>query len=218
MQHYKCGGTYIEQRGSRKFNSKYVGSYLVHDIFYSKCDGCGALLFPLETARKIESAEQQKLVALIAKIPGGNLVSSTEAADILGVSRQAFHKHRRIKNGFVYSIVLGGNKFFDKKSLLLFKETGDGRYMLSDEKKHAAQAGKVLSMPDVKLLYSPTVQILKDFTSRWSLGSIVGYTHAIDYLPEEKASSGGVTAAAEFDFFKFRDITSQETNKSVYGD
>jgi len=70
-------------------------------------------------------------------------VTSSEAARILDISRQALHKNRRIKNGFIFHTRFGNGIVYLRKSVELFKETGDGRYPLwkyldhtSDKKEH----------------------------------------------------------------------------------
>jgi hypothetical protein len=62
-----------------------------------------------------------------------DFVTPKEAADILDITRQALHKHHRIQKGFIYSIVIGGRKLFNRVSVQLFKETGDGRFNLITE-------------------------------------------------------------------------------------
>ncbi len=66
-------------------------------------------------------------------MPLEDFTFASKAAKILNISRQALHKHRRIRRGFIYSIVFCGKKLYHKKSILLFKEQGDGRFPLTDE-------------------------------------------------------------------------------------
>ena len=67
---------------------------------------------------------------LITDKPVDSFVIATEAASMLGISRQAFHKHRRIQRGFIYKTNFGGKTVYLKESVLHFKETGDGRFPL----------------------------------------------------------------------------------------
>jgi len=132
MKCYTCGNIYSEHKGILELHNKSIGSYNVYLAKYYKCSGCGALLFPKETAKKIESKEEEIRNNLIRKLPIGEFITATEAFDILEISKQAFHKHRRIKNGFIYSAILGGKRLYNKKSVQLFKETKDGRFNLSE--------------------------------------------------------------------------------------
>ncbi|MBC8198973.1 MAG: hypothetical protein H8E80_02845 [Desulfobacteraceae bacterium] len=132
MKCYTCGNIYSEHEGTLELHNKSIGSYNIYLAKYYKCSGCGALLFPKETAKKIESKEEEIRNNLIRKLPIGEFITATEAFDILEISKQAFHKHRRIKNGFIYSAILGGKRLYNKKSVQLFKETKDGRFNLSE--------------------------------------------------------------------------------------
>jgi len=133
MKCYTCGNIYSEHEGTLELHNKSIGSYNIYLAKYYKCEGCGALLFPKETAKKIASKEEELRNNLIRKLPVDEFIVATEAADILGITKQAFHKHRRIKNGFIYSVILGGKRLYNKKSVQLFKETKDGRFNLSKQ-------------------------------------------------------------------------------------
>jgi hypothetical protein len=145
MKCYTCGNIYNEHEGTLELHNKSIGSYNIYSAKYYKCEGCGALLFPKETAKKIASKEEEIRNNLIRKLPVGEFIVATEAADILGITKQAFHKHRRIKNGFIYSAILGGKRLYNKKSVNLFKETKDGRFNLS--KQIAKEVVKYVFVP-----------------------------------------------------------------------
>lgn len=132
MRCYDCGGTYIEHFGSLSLHDDYIGNYKVPDVQYFKCENCNQLLFPKDTAIKIESVENDIKYKLIGQLPVRDFVSANAAAGLLGISKQAFNKNRRIRNGFIYSVSLEGKKLYNKKSLFLFKEMGDGRFDLSN--------------------------------------------------------------------------------------
>lgn len=139
MRCYKCGAKYIEHKGKLNLQNKTIGDYEVSLDKYYKCEDCGALLFPKEAAKKIESIEAEKRDNLIRKLPIGDFIMAKEAAEILGISKQAFSKNRRIKNNFIYSTIVGGKKIYSKKSVQLFKEKEDGRFNLSNQvaEKHS---------------------------------------------------------------------------------
>ena len=133
MRCYECGGAYKKHTGSLNLYNKFIGNYEIFNSKYYKCDNCGNLLFPKETTIKIEKKEQERKDRLIKQLPLEEFIFASEAAKILNISRQALHKHRRIKRGFIYSIIFGGKKLYHKKSVLLFKERGDGRFQLTDK-------------------------------------------------------------------------------------
>ena len=133
MKCYECGGTYKKHIGSLNLHNKFIGNYEIFNVEYYKCDNCGNLLFPKETTVKIEKKEQECRDSLIKQLPLEEFTFASEAAKILNISRQALHKHRRIRRGFIYSIIFGGKKLYHKKSILLFKERGDGRFPLTDK-------------------------------------------------------------------------------------
>ena len=114
-------------------HNKSIGSYSIYLAKYYKCEGCGSLLFPKETAKKITSKEEEIRNNLIHQLAVREFIVATEAAAMLGITKQAFHKHRRIKNGFIYSVIIGGKRLYNKKSVQLFKETKDGRFNLSKQ-------------------------------------------------------------------------------------
>lgn len=133
MRCLECGSTYTKHTGSVTLYDSFIGNYHVFDVEYYKCDSCKNLLFPKETAIKIEKAEQERREYLIKRLPLVEFIFASEAAEILNISRQALHKHRRIRLGFIYSITFGGKKVYHKKSVILFKEQDDGRFPLTNE-------------------------------------------------------------------------------------
>ncbi|MGD9973213.1 MAG: hypothetical protein AB7S77_09150 [Desulfatirhabdiaceae bacterium] len=130
MKCYNCGGTYIQYHGDIRLFSEFIGDYDVKAVTYHKCSQCGELLFPDKTARIIESIENEIRNQKIANLQVKDFVSATEASKILGISKQAFSKHPRIKKGFIYSVSVGGKKLYHRDSVLRFKENGDGRFKL----------------------------------------------------------------------------------------
>jgi hypothetical protein len=146
MKCYTCGNIYDEHEGTLELHNKIIGNYNVYLAKYYKCAGCGALLFPKETAKKIASKEEEIRNNFIRKLPVDEFIVATEAADILGITKQALHKHRRIKKGFIYSAIIGGKRLYNKKSVQLFKETKDGRFNLS--KQIAKEVVKYVFVPD----------------------------------------------------------------------
>jgi hypothetical protein len=132
MKCYSCESTYNEYKGSLVLESKFIGSYTVSLSQYYKCSGCGELLLPKEASSIMEAREKELLDELIRNLPVNQFITAAEAAEMLGITRQAFHKHQRIKKGFIYSALIGGKRLYSKKSVQLFKETKDGRFPLQN--------------------------------------------------------------------------------------
>ena len=134
MRHYGCGGEYKRKSGTLKLHDNSIGDYLVQNADYYKCEECGELMFRGSMLRVIEAKEDEIRKRLIKRLPIEEFISASEVAKILGKSRQAIHKHRRIRRGFIYSIDFEGRKVYHKKSVELYRKTGDGRFPLSVEK------------------------------------------------------------------------------------
>ncbi|MBF0378082.1 MAG: hypothetical protein HQK72_11440 [Desulfamplus sp.] len=132
MKCYSCGNIYSEHEGTLELNNKTIGSYNIFLAKYYKCSECDVLLFPKETAKTIAIKEEEIRNNLIRKLPVEDFIVATEAAGILGITRQAFHKHSRIKKGFIYSAMIGGKRLYNKKSVQLFQKTQDGRFNLTE--------------------------------------------------------------------------------------
>ena len=130
MKCYQCGGEYQKKRGYLQLTDKWIGAYAVDAVHYFKCDTCGDLLLPPETTKILESKREQVLDRWIKSQPLDSFLSAVQTAPLLGISRQALHKHIRIRRGFIYQTTFYGRIVYLRKSVLLFKQTGDGRFPL----------------------------------------------------------------------------------------
>jgi hypothetical protein len=130
MRCYQCGGTYIAKHESLEFTDKYIGPFTVETAEYFECDKCGDYLFSPETSKRIETARRLALEEKLQSLSISAFITAVEAATILGISRQALHKHRRIRRGFIFQTRFCDKTVYLKKSVDLFKETGDGRFQL----------------------------------------------------------------------------------------
>lgn len=133
MRCLKCGGEYERHHGTLGLVDKFIGEYEVHDVDYLRCKRCKRYLFPEKTAKEIERKIEQIKKQLIGRLPVAAFIPASDAAKILGISRQALHKHRRIRRGFIYSIKIGGRTLYNLDSVLKFRESGDGRFPLFDK-------------------------------------------------------------------------------------
>jgi hypothetical protein len=130
MKCYECGGKHRDVNGDLEINDRYVGPFLVKAVHYYKCDSCGQVLFPSETAEAIEKRRGERKDELLKGRPLRAFLTATETATTLGISRQALHKHRRIRRGFIYQAAFCGGIVYLEESVKLFKATGDGRFPL----------------------------------------------------------------------------------------
>jgi hypothetical protein len=130
MKCYKCGGSYEAKQGLLPISDEYVGVFSVEGVHYYECSRCNELLFPLETSKAIENRRNEIKDELIRRQPIDDFISAAEAAALLGITRQALHKHRRIRRGFIYQTEVSGNRVYLKQSVMYFKVSGDGRFPL----------------------------------------------------------------------------------------
>lgn len=133
MKCLKCDGDYIEREGTLRLPDEYVGSVTVFNVAYLECEECQDILLPYATAKKIEKAQDLELQRILQSLPLGDFLTAAETAEIFKISRQALHKHRRISRGFIYQTQFGGKIVYLKKSVQLFKEQGDGRFLLGPQ-------------------------------------------------------------------------------------
>ncbi len=131
MKCYDCGHGYRPILGVLKMDNPVIGEYDVESVEHFECLNCGKKLFPKDTLEAIERIKNDKLNALLLNEPIKNFIDATEASQILGMSKQAFNKHQKIKNGFIFSVKLSGKKFYHTESVLLFQKNGDGRFSLN---------------------------------------------------------------------------------------
>jgi hypothetical protein len=130
MRCYECGGEYVSRTGALSLIDKYIGLFTVDPLEYMKCEDCGDLLFSPAASKCIESARKAALEGVLQSQPISAFISASETASFLGISRQALHKHRRIRRGFIFHTSFAGNIVYLKKSVDLFAKSGDGRFVL----------------------------------------------------------------------------------------
>jgi hypothetical protein len=101
----------------------------------------------LKTAKRIEERRYEILKQWLQSQPLNAFISATETASILGISRQALHKHKRIRRGFIYCTTFGEKKvrLYLKNSVLQFKKTGDGRFPLRQLVGEAESVADIIS-------------------------------------------------------------------------
>lgn len=130
MRCYKCGGDYSETSDRYELVDPYVGPIAVQGVSYFKCNQCDDVLFSVEMSQALEAARNKRKEELLSQRPIGDFISASETASFLGISRQALHKNRRIRRGFIHQTVFGGAAVYLRESVVEFKRTGDGRFPL----------------------------------------------------------------------------------------
>ncbi|MFT5700258.1 MAG: YgiT-type zinc finger domain-containing protein [Desulforhopalus sp.] len=131
MRCYNCGDTLLSKSGTLQIPSDILNDYLIENVSYFSCPSCNEIILTNEAWEKADRREAKLIAKSIGNLPISAFVGASKAASILGMSRQALHKHRRIRRGLVYSIAHEGKIFYHLESISLFKETGDGRFNLS---------------------------------------------------------------------------------------
>ena len=126
-----CDGSVTKVKGVLPFKSKALGAVTVPDIEQHKCSKCGNTVISLDEADKVTTFIKNKEQEIINNLPVCDFISLNQATERLGITKQAFSKHPRIKRGFIYSITIDNKKYFYKRSVEAFKETKDGRVSLS---------------------------------------------------------------------------------------
>ncbi|MCA1793267.1 MAG: helix-turn-helix domain-containing protein [Desulfobacteraceae bacterium] len=117
-------------KGNLKLKDKILGDFVVPDTTWEQCDTCGHILYTPITMRAIEKTESDRKKQLLLKRPIGDFIPATEVAKILRCSRQAIHKHKRIRRGFIHFVMHNGSYQYLKESVELYNKTGDGRLPL----------------------------------------------------------------------------------------
>ena len=125
-----CGSALKKRIGDIEVPDSRVGILAIHQAEYWECPNCGTKLYTPTTVAKIDDARKNKTEELIKEQPIGNFITLTEAARIIGISKQAVHKNRKI-----YGIKLGGKPVYLRKSVVMYKEIRDGRFALVPGKR-----------------------------------------------------------------------------------
>jgi hypothetical protein len=126
-----CNGNIENKVGPFPFKCKTLGEVFAPGVEYEECQSCGERLLSFEASKYLsEYIKEQEQIAL-RSLPASDLITAVEAAAILGFSKQNFSKTPKIRRGFIYSVVIGGRKFYSRKSTELYKSTADGRFQLN---------------------------------------------------------------------------------------
>lgn len=130
MNCLECGGTYTEKFGNYVLLDPYVGNITIKGVPYYQCDNCEDILYTEAIAQAIESERNNRIHEILSQYPISDFISAAETASLLGISRQALHKNRRINHGFIYQTKFAGLTVYLKQSVRKYIRTGDGRFPL----------------------------------------------------------------------------------------
>jgi hypothetical protein len=153
VQCLECGDEYVNTTEPIQVNDPLLGGVRAEGVVYLKCRSCGDTMLPLDAARAIEEAREEKRKTLLGAYPIEEFVTSAEAQKMLGMSRQAFSKHRRIKRGFIYWVVSGSQKMYLRASVEQFSRTNDGRLPLGSRTSFRAPMLDALSRGTRRLVF-----------------------------------------------------------------
>ena len=140
-----CGGNYIKRHEDFRFADRVCGTLVLPNAALDKCDSCGDVLLHPGTGERMSELVTKTTVHLLDRLPAGEFAMARQAAELLGVTVQAFNKNRRIQRGFIHQIDMDGHKWYHRPSVLLFKETGDGRFPLAPMRRRQQAKTKALA-------------------------------------------------------------------------
>ena len=100
------------------------------------CSNCNEFVITKEIARLIENKTDEQRNKLIKALPFSKFISTKKASKILSISRQAIHKNNYFKR-IVYNSKIDNQLFFVKESVEKYKNTGDGRFNLSQNTNYS---------------------------------------------------------------------------------
>jgi len=133
-----CDGEYKKLKGGIKFHSRVLGDVFVPNLKYLECSSCGEKLVNPKEGEKATAYLKNEEQKRINRLSVSDFISATEASKLLGISKQAFSKHPKIKRGLIYSVQIGNRRIYHKRSVVLFKETGNGKFLLSKQPKQVS--------------------------------------------------------------------------------
>ncbi len=125
-----CNGIIEKKTDVYLFHSIILGEVPIPDVDFEECQGCQERSLSPESSHCVSKFVREREQLALSNIPAKDLITASEAAQILGVTKQAFSKNPRIKRGFIYFTKIGDRKFYSKTSVRQYAETGDGRCQL----------------------------------------------------------------------------------------
>jgi hypothetical protein len=130
MDCLNCGGHINLIQQDYSFDTKELGIVVIPLVNFYTCGDCGDKSLLAKEARRVDAYINAKVAAAIGDLPIGSFITLNEAAELLGISKQAFSKHKRISRGFIYFVRKGNQKLYYKPSVEKFRDSQDGRILL----------------------------------------------------------------------------------------
>jgi hypothetical protein len=176
MQCEKCGGSYVESFAPFTIDDSIVGKVSVHRMKYFRCDQCDNILLSIEMSKAIGNAINERKQELINSMPIRNFITAKETSELLGITRQALHKNHRVNNGFIHQTKLGANVVYVKQSVIQYRNTGDGRYPLSEHKEKYYQFFEI----------NKFVSRNRDFQTQYNKSNLLSFLKTNEMISENK--------------------------------
>ena len=180
-----CNGRLIKKLGPIEFNSKTIGRILVPNLKFLECNNCGDKIFtPKESDKAIDFIAEKERDAITA-LPIRDFITANEAAKILGITKQAFSKHPKIKRGLIYFVKIGNRKYYNRKSIELFKEKSNGKYLLPKyENRYVKSLKKFILDYQIMKKFN---RVIKSSPREKNYGDFraTNYSHYFKYTPEK---------------------------------
>ncbi|MFH1991923.1 MAG: hypothetical protein ABIK98_05885 [Pseudomonadota bacterium] len=167
-----CNGRLINKFESIEFNSKSIGKMLVPELKFTECQDCKDKIFTPEEFDKAIDFIDKKEKEAISNLPIKDFITANEAAEMLGITKQAFSKNYKIKRGLIYSVKIGGKKYYHKKSVELFKEKNNGKFLISRQELYINYGEEIVRKVQ-KTIYTKTLIVGTPKTSDISIESNV---------------------------------------------
>ena len=127
----RCGAKTIRTSDDYLCFSRVLGYALAPRVEIDECSGCGLASVSSEAEKEVYRWLSIHEQIAIDSLSGDQLLSAGQAAEMLGVTKQAFSKNPKVKKGHIYFTSVGNKKIYFKSSVELFKDSGDGRFQIT---------------------------------------------------------------------------------------
>ncbi len=125
-----CNGKLVKKIAPIEFNSKAIGKVSVPNLEFFECENCADKILTSKESDKAVDLIAEKERKAISNLPIRDFITANEASKILGITKQAFSKHPKIKRGLIYFVKIGNRKYYNRKSVELFKKKNNGKFLL----------------------------------------------------------------------------------------
>ena len=126
-----CNAEIMNKKEDYLCNSKVIGKVLIPLVEFCECRGCHDITLSPKASHEVITHVREQERNAIASLSSDDLITAGQAAGLLGVSKQAFSKNPKIRKGYVYFTQIGTKKAYFRRSVELFKQTGDGRFLIT---------------------------------------------------------------------------------------